>query len=72
MPMLTLTWAVAEVTDQNSIESTMIKGRIFLPLLECLHGTTDGLPRHSDVAFSFPSLQPQWQSIKSSQLKSIA
>ena len=44
MPMLTPTWAVAEVTDQNSIESTMIKERIFLPLLECLYGATNGPP----------------------------
>jgi hypothetical protein len=44
MPMLTLTWAVAEVADQNRIESTIIKERIRLPLLEWLHGTTDGPP----------------------------
>ena len=39
--MLTLTWAVAAVTDQNSIESTMIKERIFLPLLEWSRGATN-------------------------------
>jgi len=44
MPMLTLTWAVAEVADQNSIDSTMIMERIFHPLLKWLHGTTDGPP----------------------------
>ena len=55
MPMLTPTWAVAEVTDQNSIASTMIKERIFLPLLECLHGASN----EPDIAHCFPSLQPQ-------------
>jgi hypothetical protein len=34
MPIATLTWAVAEVIDQNRTENTMIKKRIFHPLLE--------------------------------------
>ena len=44
MPMLTSTWALAEVIDKNSIESTMIKERIFLPLLEWSHGATNRPP----------------------------